>query len=430
MKKIEDILSQCIEEIKSGKASLADCLERYPSLRRELEPLLRIALNIQEPPDVRPSEAFKIRARVNLMEHIHASRTVKRPQQLGYKNGLRHVWYASWLRTVAVILVVILAVSTLGTGTVYASQDSLPGDFLYPVKLGTEQVQRLLTTDDVSGINLELRFADTRLEEMEEVIKKNPEEISIAVNGYERNLNLAISRAEQTKNEGVQTNLQERIALAISNHLSVLDEVEGGAPDEVEGVISNAKDVAINGHIKALQGLAKRNPVRAAEINVETMQGRLNRAEVESERGNIREMERTLQHFQRLRRFGEEISEDTKQRGYDSRAIDEINARATAGQMQVLGAIYGNAPEETKDAVEEALEASVKGHEQAVKGLRQQGSLDNIPEEPSLPDEIPDDIKGKILNPDPDRPTNGAEEPDDGSGEPGNRPGGSGNGKH
>ena len=399
MKRIEEILIQCIDDIKSGRASLADCLDRYPDVRRELEPLLRVALSIKEPADIRPSDTFKVRARVNLMEHIHTSQAGKRAVRSSSRAGVRHGWYTGWARAVAIIVAVVLAISTLGASAAYASQGSLPGDVLYPVKLGTEQVQRLLTADDVSRVNLELGFADTRLKEMEEVVEKNPEGIPVAITGYERNLNLAISRAEQTKNEEVQTNLQERIALAIFNHLSIMDELEDGVPGEVEEAISNAKDVAINGHIKALQGLAKKNPVRAAEINVETMQGRLNRAEVESERGNVREMERTLQHFQRLRKFGEEISEDTKQRGYDTRAIDELNARATAGQMQILGAIYGNASEETKGAVEEALEASVEGHEQAVKGLRQQGPLDDIPEEPPLPNEIPDEVKKKILQP-------------------------------
>ena len=423
MKKIEDILSQCIEEIKSGNASLADCLERYPAVCRELEPLLRIALNIQEPPGIRPSDAFRIRARVNLMEFIHANQATKEARKSVSQAGVRHAWYARPLRMVAIILAVVLAISTLGTSAAYASQGSLPGDVLYPVKLGTEQVQRLLTTDDVSRVNLELGFADNRLEEMEEVIHKNPEEIPVAVTGYEKNLNLTIAVAEQTKNEGVQTNLQERIALAISNHLSMMDELEDGVPDEVEEAISNTKDIAISGLIEALQGLAKNNPVRAAEINMGTMQGRLNRAEVESERGNVREMERALQYFQRLRRFGEEISENTKLRGYDTRAIDELNARATAGQMQILGSIYGNATEGTKGTVEEAIEVSVEGHEQAVKGLRQQGSLDDIPEKPPLPDEIPDDIKDKILKPETDRPGNDP-------GELGNGSGGSGNGKH
>ncbi|MFC1933018.1 DUF5667 domain-containing protein [Chloroflexota bacterium] len=423
MKRIEDILSQCIEDIKAENTSLEDCLDRYPAVRRELEPLLRIALNIQEPPDIRPSAAFKIRARVSLMEHIRASQAIKETRRPISQAGVRQVWYTGWLKAATIAITVVLAISGVGAGTAYASQGSLPGEVLYPVKLGTEQVQRLLTTDDVSRVNLELGFADTRLKEMEEVIHKNPEEIPVAVTGYEKNLNLAIAMAEQTKNEGVQANLQEAIALVISNHLSMMDELEDGVPGEVEEAISNAKDVAINGHIKALQGLAKKNPIRAAEINMETMQGRLNRAEVESERGNVREMERTLQHFQSLRRFGEEISEDTRRRGYDTRAIDEINARATAGQMQILGAIYGNAPEETKGAVEEAMESSAEGHEQAVKGLQQQGSLDDIPEEPPLPDEIPDDIKGKILKQETDRPGND-------SGEPGNGPGDSGNGKH
>ncbi|MFC1958584.1 DUF5667 domain-containing protein [Chloroflexota bacterium] len=423
MKRIEEILIQCIEDIKAGKTSLADCLGRYPDVRRELEPLLRIALSIKEPTDISPSDAFKIRARVNLMEHIHASQSGKRAPRSLSQAGVRQVWYAGWARAVAIVVAVILFISALGTGTAYASQSSLPGDTLYPVKLGTEQLQRVITLDDAAEVELELKFASTRLKEMEEVVEKNPEEIPVAVTGYERNLNLAILRAEQTKNEGLQTNLQERIALVISSQLSMIDELEDGVPEEAEKAISNAKDVAINGHIKALQGLAKKNPVKAAEINMKTMQGRLNRAEVESERGNVREMERTLQHFQSLRRFGEEISEDTRQRGYDTRAIDEINARATAGQMQILGDIYGNATEETKGAVEEAMESSAEGHEQAVKGLRQQGSLDDIPEEPPLPDEIPDNIKGKILNPEPDRPING-------SGEPGNGSGDSGGGKH
>ena len=55
MKGIEDILALCIEDVKSGRSTLADCLERYPSVREDLEPLLRIALSIQEPPPVTPS---------------------------------------------------------------------------------------------------------------------------------------------------------------------------------------------------------------------------------------------------------------------------------------------------------------------------------------------------------------------------------------
>ena len=36
LEKIEIILTDCIREIRNGRATLAECLERYPSMRREL----------------------------------------------------------------------------------------------------------------------------------------------------------------------------------------------------------------------------------------------------------------------------------------------------------------------------------------------------------------------------------------------------------
>jgi len=63
LNKFEDILVQCIEDIKAGRSSIEECLDRYPSFRERLEPLLRIAVGIREMPDVRPSTAFRVRAR-------------------------------------------------------------------------------------------------------------------------------------------------------------------------------------------------------------------------------------------------------------------------------------------------------------------------------------------------------------------------------
>ena len=397
MKKIEEILIQCIEDIKAGKTSLADCLGRYPDVRRELEPLLRIALSIKEPTDISPSDAFKIRARVNLMEHIHASQSGKRAPRSLSQASVRRGWYAGWARTVAILVAVILCISALGTGTAYASQSSLPGDTLYPVKLGTEQLQRVITLDDAAEVELELKFASTRLEEIEAIANKRPDKIAIAVTGYERNLNLAIMKAEQVKDG--ETSL-EKVALAILNHLTRLDEIEDSVPEAARESVINSKEIAINGHIKTLQNLAKVNPVRATEINLEAIQGRLERAEAESERGNGKGVEEALQQFEELRRFGEEISRSAKMTGYDTRAVDEMNARATASHLETLGSIYRNVPQETKGAVEKSIGISVEEHGQAVKGLQQQGGQGDIPTEPSLPDEIPDEVKKKIMQPD------------------------------
>jgi len=167
VKRIEAILIQCIDDIKVGKASLEDCLDRHPDVRHELEPLLRVALSIKEPADTRPSDAFKVRARVNLIEHIHASQPEKKAMRSPSQAGVSHGWFTGWARSVAITVAVILVISTAGTGTAYASQSSLPGDTLYSVKLGTEQIQRIITFDDAAEVELELKFASTRLDELE-----------------------------------------------------------------------------------------------------------------------------------------------------------------------------------------------------------------------------------------------------------------------
>ena len=52
MKKFEDIFVKHIEDIKVDRSSIEDCLDRYPSMRGQLEPLLKIA--IREPRGVKP----------------------------------------------------------------------------------------------------------------------------------------------------------------------------------------------------------------------------------------------------------------------------------------------------------------------------------------------------------------------------------------
>ena len=48
LKRSEDIFVKHIEDIEAGKSSIEDCLDKYPSMREQLEPLLRINLEIRK----------------------------------------------------------------------------------------------------------------------------------------------------------------------------------------------------------------------------------------------------------------------------------------------------------------------------------------------------------------------------------------------
>jgi len=47
LKKRQDMLVQYVEDVKGGSSSIEDCLNRYPSVREQLEPLLKIAVEIK-----------------------------------------------------------------------------------------------------------------------------------------------------------------------------------------------------------------------------------------------------------------------------------------------------------------------------------------------------------------------------------------------
>ncbi len=65
---IEDILDECLKEIQARRATVDDCLRKYPEYAEELRPLLEIALAVQDVPEIKPSEAFKRATRARLFD--------------------------------------------------------------------------------------------------------------------------------------------------------------------------------------------------------------------------------------------------------------------------------------------------------------------------------------------------------------------------
>jgi hypothetical protein len=78
----------------------------------------------------------------------------------------RRLWLRPAFRFATVALVAILALSALGGGLVRLSEASLPGEWLYPLKLATEDLRLSLTRDPVTGTEQHLNSAAERVDEM------------------------------------------------------------------------------------------------------------------------------------------------------------------------------------------------------------------------------------------------------------------------
>src|SRR5512141_817272 len=121
MKK-EEILTTCIDEIRSGKSSIEDCIARYPEFDKDLRSLLEIGIKII-PDDVKPTPEFKMRARAHLFnEDTTASVS-------GQTSGWwRWREFSTPARALAGVVIALIVIVVTGGSTVYAAQNSLPGD--------------------------------------------------------------------------------------------------------------------------------------------------------------------------------------------------------------------------------------------------------------------------------------------------------------
>ena len=395
MKRIEDILAQCIEDVKAGRCSVEDCLSGYPALSKELEPLLRLAINIQQPPDVKPSPAFKVKARVQLMERIHAKQSVTKWPRLRYTGQMEPILRRRRFSMVTTIIAIVVAISTLGGGTALAAQGSLPGDVLYGVKLGTEKVG-LIFADEVADAELWLKYADTRLSEIGALDEKGrPEEIGIAVNGYDEAIAMAMAKVDAVGARGLPVGeLSALVAEATQSHLIILDGLADAVPEEAQEAIARAREASINGHENALRALAGENPAGAMGLNLAVMEGRLNRAQAAAAAGDIDGVTVALAQFEELSDFGDEISQIAQGLGLDTTTVEQLVAQATSVQLELLAIVYDSVPEVAKEAVEEAVEASITGYQEAVEALESKGALGDIPVEPLIPEGIPTILTG------------------------------------
>jgi hypothetical protein len=139
------------------KRNLQDVLRQYPAERDELIGLLRLSVELSRLGAPAPDPAFRLRAR-NLMLARAAQR-----RRSAWRNPLG--WLPRPALRVATAAAFAVALLVGGISAAVASNQSLPGDPLYSVKLGVERVQLAATFDSSARARLELHFADVRLEE-------------------------------------------------------------------------------------------------------------------------------------------------------------------------------------------------------------------------------------------------------------------------
>jgi hypothetical protein len=132
------------------------------------------------------------------------SRHNSKPQN-SLKNPLRE---RLPMKTIGIILLVLALTFGGSVTTVQASQNSLPNELLYPVKLLSEDVQLGLSTNPERDIELLLLFAGERAEEIKVLLELDHEVSPTVLDRLDRQYEMALENAAVLSDQALGLTLQ------------------------------------------------------------------------------------------------------------------------------------------------------------------------------------------------------------------------------
>ncbi|MHB1013203.1 MAG: DUF5667 domain-containing protein [Desulfobacteria bacterium] len=161
----EDLLYNCLEMARRGEDWRAFLLT-YPSHSEEVESLVVLALGVGEAAGPSDAPAPGASAALLRMGRELARREQKREETA--HRGWGWIWGSAWAKAAFAGVVMFL----LGASAIELSARTVPGNFLYPVKILTERVRFVLTSDPEERVELRLTFSERRLSEVVEALKE------------------------------------------------------------------------------------------------------------------------------------------------------------------------------------------------------------------------------------------------------------------
>lgn len=239
-KKIEKIIDNCIKLISENNLSIEQCLKRYPKFKEELKPLLESFIKVKEFEKINPPAIFEDEVKIRFINIVKAKQSQILPKKgmiPRFAAQLSGLWAMPTLAKISIFVILFLFISGF---TSILSANTLPGDFLYPVKIASEKVIIFFTPNN-KKVNLHIIFAKRRLDEIEKMAEKGRiGEITKTLNVLETEIDSVIN---YMKDFEIDIKTQEVFDMILENfnkQNKVLKKVKEKVPDEAKPAIQRA----------------------------------------------------------------------------------------------------------------------------------------------------------------------------------------------
>ena len=217
----EELLDICLEMASRGE-DWKEFLLAYPDCSQEVEKLLILARDVQEasgPVGVTAPGASE--ALLRLRREL--SRREMQKEETAHRK-LGWLWGSAWTKAAVAGLFLLM----LGASSVELSARTMPGNFLYPIKILTERVRFALTSDPQERVELRLTFSERRLSEIVKTLQEGRGADKELVSAMLNEAKAALTTAEK---------LPETQAAAYMSRIASLEKQQKERLHSVEGMV-------------------------------------------------------------------------------------------------------------------------------------------------------------------------------------------------
>ncbi|MDY6777042.1 MAG: DUF5667 domain-containing protein, partial [Candidatus Nanohaloarchaea archaeon] len=238
---------------------------------------------------------------------------------------------------------------------------TVPGSPFYAVDTLTERVGLALTFSKKAKAKKKVKIAEERLAEARKLQEQGKTQLAQKTEQkYSDNIQEAQNFGQAIAKAAKQRNIEEVISKATSIHMQVLAQ-KNVTPGQVG---YNAKRTA-----EDLTVATENDPVKKAEKQADVAGHRAQEAKILAQQNRTQEASQVAQEYQQEMQKLQKISNNVSEAA-TRHQIQEVVARATQHHTKVLSTVYKKVPPQAQDAIKQAMQRSMRGHQQAVQALK------------------------------------------------------------
>lgn len=252
---LNQIFDICLSRVLTGGETVEDVLADYPRQAGKLRPQLEAALWLGGQKTVfDPRPDFISASRGQLMRQIRHEQSVKTTQSSAVQKGGLIVLLQRFFSSVgtspqrlafqfALLLILTVWLVIGGSAVAMVSQNSIPGEPLYPVKIAFEDIELSTARTLSDEIRLHTEFAHRRLLEVQELIEAGQyEHIPDTVEIFENHVDLAVEKLEilAIQEPHVAQEVVTAVHEFIANQVSFMQVLVAAVPGEGKIVLAEA----------------------------------------------------------------------------------------------------------------------------------------------------------------------------------------------